>query len=369
MNSAFYYPYVHFKNRHWLKSALLYYDEIVRVASPGVNLDTAEEYRGFRGDPLLLKDVVELKAAGVIRDEAPTARQLTQTADTFIQFASESLMREEDRKQVLSGFHSANPEIRLNPANMAPELLELLRDTDLAPEMAKDSQGLIRVEAVTAVAYATLMATELAGKRDLVTDDPTYHRMLLRSSAAIPAEEPAEDEALRIAALAFESVGFSQGVSIGKILKFREKFASERDRFGAAVRKLAASVGREGTVESVESCASTMTDALEVLKDKLRSQEVAYAGAVFSVSAPAWVTAAWGLAATTPTVVGSMIAIALGLGSVKHFYDRRALRRESSYTYLLEVSKNFGYAEMAGLMVLPLPFGDVEYRTAACPSY
>jgi hypothetical protein len=81
MSSAFFYPYVHFKSRHWLKSAVLYYDEIVRIVAPNVNPDTAGEYSKLPVDPLIIDDIVKLKAAGFIRDEAPTSDQLTKTAE------------------------------------------------------------------------------------------------------------------------------------------------------------------------------------------------------------------------------------------------------------------------------------------------
>ena len=191
------------------------------------------------------------------------------------------------------------------------------------------------------------LANKIAGRRGLVTDSSVYQSLMYQPlSNAAALKQGRRDQELRLATAVFQTAiptGL-ESVPIDTLLKVQYDLVDQRKRFQdklAALAKSMESIGNEEELqEQVDAHARKLKDEQDELVDKLRSARLTFGTALFSVSAPAWVTSSWGLAATTmsPLVAGAVAVGVSGL-AIKSIFDQRAAKRTNAMTYVLNIRK------------------------------
>src|SRR2546429_2436741 len=176
-----YYPHIHFRSRRWLRSALLYYDQITRIVPAGMKPDSEEEYSRFTWDAeRLAYEVRELEAAGFIHNQAPDSESVTKAADEFLNFAAASLTDPARRRSVLPALHRRSPWLSVHPSKIDPGLVGVLHDLGLANKNMHDQYSDWAVDAATGVLYLMYLADKMSNGRPLITDNPRYQKLLFK---------------------------------------------------------------------------------------------------------------------------------------------------------------------------------------------
>ena len=340
--SAMYYPHIHFRSRKWLRSALLYYDDITRIVPDGMYPDTVDEYSRFSGDAeALAYEVGELTAVGFIRNQAPDDISVAGAADEFLSFAANSLTDPIRRRSVLPALKRHNPWLTVHPAKIDPGLVEILRELNLAQTNVSDRDGDWDIEAATAVLYLMYLANKMSQGRPLITDNAFYQKLLYS-----PATESDKQESTRkggaflLVAAAFEGVLPSnlENIPLKDLLQFREKHGAARGRFQSQIVSLAGSISAAKDEYELNQALSTQSsqiaDETGALVDKLKTHNLALATGLFTVSVPSYVLT---LAAHHPLLIAGAAAAAISATLMRFSLDRRITSQSSPYSYLLDL--------------------------------
>src|SRR5215467_5306884 len=160
MTSAMYYPHIHFRSRKWLRTALLHYDEIIRIVPEDYDPNSVEEYAKYTFEAEeLVTEVRELEAAGFIRNVAPDPSSVDITSSKFLDFVSKNLTDPRRRRGVLPLLRRRNPWLTLHPSKIDPGLAEILVELGLARKSVEYSPDDWDIEAATAVLYLMYLST------------------------------------------------------------------------------------------------------------------------------------------------------------------------------------------------------------------
>jgi hypothetical protein len=347
---ALFYPHIHFRSRRWLRSSLLYYDEISRIVPRGFNADTLDQYAAFSSDPEgILEDIRELQDAGFVRDEAPTTQVTRAVADEFFDFATNNLT-DPKRRAALMPQLSRRGSYTIHPDKVDPALLEILKELKLIHEGQRDSFSRLRIEPVTGGLYMLFLDNRKADKRPLVSDSSVFQSLLY---APIQRPPIGGDAGFRLAAAVFETVipNHLEDLPLDALLRLKEDYSSDRERFQMKISELAKAVqsaeDERELKDAIGYYQSQIANEVTSLKDKLRAAKVSSASSLFSVSIPAYFTADWGLGLKNPIALSAAGAVALSASVLKYVLDKKAIERESPCTYLLSVSKRLNAYQLA----------------------
>jgi hypothetical protein len=345
LTRALFYPHIHFRSRRWLRTALLYYDDISRIVPPGVEPDTLEAYREFSSEPTeLLDDVRMLQEARFLVDEHP--KNIGKAADEFLDFVVNSLTDCGKRRALFPALMrlARGRLFSIHPGKIDPYLIDRLRELNLAKDTRDLWHDAYNVEFATAVLYMGFLANQMSGNRQLVSDNPVYQSLIYRLGTGSTVTASQQDGEFRLAAAVFRAVTPEvERTPVQALLRLREQCAAERHRFQDKMAEFAKDIGSAKNQDDAENAvcrhASKISDEVETLKDKLRSSGIAYATSLFSVSVPSYLTAAWGFGVKSAAAIVAAGAVAISASTVKYCLDRRAAKRESPYTYLISTSK------------------------------
>jgi hypothetical protein len=180
---ALFYPYIHFRNREWLRTAMLYYDQVSRIVPPGVDFDKVRYYREFSTDgALLLEDIAALRANGFLVEDSPEP-YVASIASEFFDFAVEKLADEKKRAALVPRLAKRGDFYSVHRAKIDPTLSEMLVKLNLAREGRKrPSWSDLELEPVTGGLYMLFLARKMANHRNLVTDSPVYQSLLFQET-------------------------------------------------------------------------------------------------------------------------------------------------------------------------------------------
>jgi hypothetical protein len=370
---AMYYPHIHFRSREWLRSALFYYDRITRIVPKGIEPDTVDEYSQFSPDAEALSyEVRELTAAGFIRNQAPDQMSVSETADDFLAFASNSLTDPSRRESIFRSLNRRNPWLSVHPSKIDPGLLAIFNELDLAHKNASDRYGDWDIDAATGLLYLMYLANRMSAGRPLVTDNPRYQKLLYSyatNSNNPPLEKP--DGAFLLVAAAFESIIPSnlKDVPLRDLLKFRDNHCAERDRFANRIRSLAKDISAAKDDYELNLALNAQIAAIaeekNVLQDKLRSNNLAFATGLFTVSVPSYILS---VASHHPLVIAGAAIAAISSTLFKFALERKITLQSSPYTYLLDVERFLSPRRLASSLVTlnNIDDYDPDNRPAAC---
>lgn len=335
-----YYPHIHFRDRAWLRTALLHYDQLIRIVPEGYDPNKVEDYARFSAEAdELAAEVKQLESVGFIRNLAPNKDSVSYASNEFFDFAARNLDDPARRRAVLPLLHRRNPWITLPSSKIDPALAEVLCDLGLARRNEELVYGEWDLEAATGVLYLTYLTVRMADGRPLATDNARYQKLLYsRGRLANDDLYSAPDNEFMLASASFQSAlpGNLESIPLDKLLDFRDKHGAVRAAFQAEISKLAASMATARDEHELYSALSAQTEAIarqeSLLRDKLAFSFATFASAVFSVSVPSYIVP---LATGHPVALAAAGAAVISLAAYKYMLDRRVATASSPYAYLL----------------------------------
>ena len=243
---ALYYPFIEIPSEVWIKTAVLYWDTLSTIVPRSIR-----PYKsGISKD---LSDAGVLKA--LIVD--PDMPELDEIADDVIRY----IHTEEGQRALLIPRGASGDRIHDDKFSR-----RLLREIDrgayihvekFASELLYDMRHVfrksqrdawVRVPSTFASYYMTVLAFRLARTRGraLLTDQPAIEALATKASmgTVLPISPrlrmkiPTKVAEGLLATLALRTIRISPKTSVRKLLKFIEKYETERSKFRSAIRRL-----------------------------------------------------------------------------------------------------------------------------------
>ena len=333
--TALYYPHIQFYERRWLRTAALYHDHLGRIVPSGFSprYDDSPETRE------IYQDIWSLTEAGFIQDEDP-APFTAAVSNAFYELALANTDPER-RAKLLPVLPNADEPFTIYRQKLDPTLLQLMEDMKLARPL---NEYEIEADPICGVLYMRTLAEHMAAQRPLVTDDPVFEAMAYAPNPQ--GGEMAGDKGFLLANAIFRtSVPLDiEKVPRGDLLKFREDNQDARLAFYNEIRKMAGDLAKlrnpRQITSAVDHYANTVDAAVNRLESKLRLLNVACAPAVFGVSLPGWLTAAWGLGVTNPVSLFGTLGVVLAVVIVKSVGERKLVAGENTVGYVHYMRKH-----------------------------
>lgn len=396
LGSALYYPHIDIDDPQWLRSAVLYWDEVKTIAPSAVrkpykNKDSAILWQEGFLEPLrcdlspevldtLGRRVASLMDCGWHQDsisrEDPNAGVLIH-AEKF----GYEIRRNFDRAHIHPD--KLSPELRsiamqaglarMHGSKMSPYLRELMHELEfvsmhpgkISPHLFElmeragrhsDREGeWLLVDSQFAAAYMSALAALLAKESDLAALTNEDRAMGVNLHALLEDVKPSSGASKAGALVSFmmETIKVDPETKIEKLLKFRRQREPQLAELSAQFDDLSAKMGDCETDRELESEAkrvyvNKIRPKLEALKQELNdnSLQSVWEGVqrAVTVSVPAGGALAYFTGMTGATLLAAGAAIAVTDVSVKTHLARRKARRTSPFTYLLDVERKFGWA-------------------------
>jgi hypothetical protein len=362
---ALYYPHIHFQSRHWLRATILYYDHISRIVPEGLDADLRPYYAEFLRNPdPLLDDIAALKANGFLLEDSPE-RFVSKVAAEFFDFAMDNLTDPQRRASLVPQLATRRAFYSIHPAKIDAELAKILVELKLAHKKEGDSYSDLDIEPVTGGLYMLFLASQMAGRRNLVSDSSVYQSLLYQPIVK-PEKVGKGDREFRLATAVLRTAvpQYLESVPMDRLLQLRADLAQQRTRFQDKISALARDMEQledeQSIQEAIERHQRKIDDEHLELVDKIRSANLTFGTGLFAVSVPSWATAQWGMniASMTPLLAG-LGALAISGLVMKNIFDHRAARRTNPLSYLLSLREGLTPKSMAqNIITLNLSIAD-----------
>jgi len=326
---ALYFPYIHFADEDWLKTAALYYDSISRIVPYGY-------------DPRDSEFVTKLRTEGqFIRDLHPLDEKLF-IQDDFLLFAEECLADKSRRDELLSSLGSPlKPTVAVVHDNkFEVGVLYRLSELGLAQGPVDPNEEWHTMDPLTGAMYMTLLANRMAEVRGLplVTDDPPFQLLVRRFQRG--RRKGGGDFALgSLVIKAFMPADFG-GLTADQIISFRNRSELQRIRFYEAIREVSRKIrflpDPRAYEDQMRRQEALIRDAVADLELCFLNSSIAYVTALIGVSLPAWALDASTLSHSA--VVGVTVGSALVAGiSIQKALEWHRTRKNSPWSYVLSL--------------------------------
>jgi hypothetical protein len=326
---AAYYPHLEFGSTAWVKSALLYWDAIVRAKLPG---------SPPHDDP----EIHQLLEAGAIEEVAPDPRRrgaMAEIADRL-----EELIR-----ALGGGLPSGIPGMGVprgtspeREARVRAEIVEALRAHPLARKAFLETPDQAR--AVFFVVWIDIIAREKQFAP--VTDDPIFDAIKTYLDHDKITDDPknvteTDGHAIAQLSLPTPSLEAIAHLPVKRLLEIREKYAAQRRHFREQVQQQLTAIAKLSNREAIEAQLHAFRDSihddLEAAREAVKDAKVKERWTMLGISAPASLAAGVSIAAAASPVlgpIGGAGTLALGVTS---WYMRQRKGSSSPNNYLLSV--------------------------------
>jgi hypothetical protein len=338
---ALYYPHPEFPSSAWVKSALLYWEGIVRFVPLRLY--------GPRDDP----EIRELEAAGLVENVPPghlgplwtrTARVFARRVEDLLSSHGDDVLRS---LPPLSGLRGVAPDTLREAIETGAHQME-------AQGFAIAARAL-RTEPLSALGlYFTAVADVVAHERCLapVTDDPTFDAIttyLDNARVEQKQENISPAEALEVAQL-FIPTPSAEAVAalpVARLLEIRRKYAQQRRSFREKVQAHASAIAHLPTLEAVRdhmsAFAREIQEDVDAAREAMREANVKDRWALLGISAPASIAAGIQLAGASTPLLGPVgTAGSLALAVTSWVMQKRKSERNPAQHYLLLVERAVG---------------------------
>lgn len=399
LGSALYYPHIDIDDPQWLRSAVLYWDEIKTIAPSAVrkpykNKDTRILWKEGFLEPLrcdlnsevldtLGRRVVSLMDRGLLRNDFPHRDPnagVLMHAEKFGHEIRSTFDRAHIHPEKLS------PELRsiamqaglasMHRSKMSPYLRELMRELEyvsmhpgrMSPDMFylvnrlarnsdHDGEWLL-VDGQFASVYMSALAALLAKESDLAALTNEDRSMGVNLHTLLEDVKPSSgtNKAGALVSFMMETIKVDPDTKIENLLNFRRQRENQLAELSAQFDDLSAKMGNCETDKELADQArnvykNKIRPKLEALKQELNdnSFQSVWEGVqrAVTVSVPAGGALAYFTGVTGATLLAAGAAIAVTDVSVKTHLARRKARRASPFTYLLDVERKFGSHQFA----------------------
>jgi hypothetical protein len=328
-SKALYYPNLEFKSTAWVKSALLYWDTIVRVRSSG---------SAPRDDP----EIQELTAAGLIEEAwvEPLRRQFTPEFGKHV-----------DR--LVRGHHGRLPPglPRMKPAlGDTPELIRKVREQvydDLHDyPVARDALWNGDEDQARSLFWTFFFGkhAKLLGLAP-ATDEPMFQAIATFFAEEGITADPsrltqADGSAIAQLCLPAPSIEAIAELPVRRLVEIRQKYAAARGRFRGKVQAQLEAIGELPSSEAIErhlrAFQREIHDDLEASREAVKDSKAKDHWTMLGISAPASLAAGAAIAGGVAVIpAAEMGTLALGLTS--YFVHRQAEKKAAEPHYLLSL--------------------------------
>ncbi len=338
-SKALYYPHAEFGSAAWVKSALLYWEGVVRFV-PAVGAPP-------RDDP----ELRELADAGLIENLAPgprgpfwsrATRAFAEQLEELLRSHGEDLLRS---MPALRGVRGVAPDLMDEGVESLVHELEALG----CPIAARAA----RAPAAMGL-YATAIASVVARERRVapMTDDPIFDAITTHIDEATitkDARDMVPAEALAAAQL-FIPVPSLEAVAplpVWRLLEIRRKYATQRRAFREKVQAHASAIAQLPSAEAVRdhmrSFANEIEEDVDAAREAMKEAKVKDRWALLGVSASASLNAGISIAGASAPVLGPLGGTgSLALAVTGWLLQKRNAGQDPGRHYLLSLQTSVG---------------------------
>jgi hypothetical protein len=327
---AAYYPHFEFGSTAWVKSALLFWEGLVRSRPPGSALND---------DP----ELEELIAAGLIEnvDPAPIQRELMPQVGPRL----ERLIRNRGGhlSPGLPGVQCIRGAPREWEDHARAELLESLRDYPLARKAVLDAPDQARALIFTVGAEVVARERRVAP----VTDDPTFAAIThyFRSDGITddPAIASSPDwEEIAALCLPIPSLEALAQLPVKRLLEIRKTYTAQRRHFRQTVQARVADIVQLETPEAVDEYLRALREEIrgdmEAAREAVQGAKVKERWSLLAIGTPMSVSFGMAAASGAPAILAAIEGCgAVALGITRWFTQKNLTEAGPESSYLLSL--------------------------------
>ena len=397
-NTTLYYPWIDIHNDSWVKTAILYWDNINTIVPHGLT------------SPYNSEVATILEQENILRPfrVAPSSREVTEASDIAMQyFSTPEGMKILTSNDEYSRMHPSKLSYQLKQTlgldrgqvhsnKMSHKLMEVIGSARV------DDNGFVDVNSKFSAYYMSALANRVAKHNNLSTvadsqiynqfntkltidgytpnNDRTYIKCpncqevfdkftqeTIKNTGECPScrsniyyflnnehdrfrpyrAEPRHLVDGMLAELVIESIYIPNSVPIDKILKFRSDYSEELSSFRGALREITQSVLNNGEVDDIRALKQQVSVAykdgvkpkIKSLKSQLKGAKVNYILSDFTISGMASIlgtTLASSGIGTTALLAGAGVSI--GIRSLMYMQEQENLR-SNPYSYVLSMER------------------------------
>lgn len=356
---ALYYPTIDIPEENWLKSAILYWDEIQTIVPTSIK----NPYQNRLTQTLNDKGIL---TAFEINPDNKLVEGLSDTVMKYINEASNFLLNE-NSESVSIHTEKLPREFRLHPEKLPYEIRHLI-------ERNIDDEGWFRTNSEFGSFYMSLLANKICEDKSfaLLTDNSIASNLTEQARLDNRVQfgerdyyRPNERTTLNLSQglltnLIVKGVKLAPNTSVEKIIEFKNNHKDELGQFRTNLLKLVNNVNKESSLDAIKQQVS------DIYKDEflpgLNNLEKALDGSQikwFSESILKVALISTGATAFLPEMLGLTIPEALFAGAgisviatkIMFNQDKAEKIRTSPYSYLMSVEKELNKSSMKNIIL------------------
>lgn len=397
LGSALYYPHIDIHDPQWLRSAILFWDEIKTIVpraikTPYQHKDTRICWQEGFLEPLRcdlhpeLLDTLGKRVVGLMDNDsfqrglASDSMQGDPNSTTLIHADKVGMDIRHQFRMAHIHPDKLSPELRalamraglarMHAEKLSPELRELFDEIEFVgihpSKMSSHLQNLIRrvtqprdndgewmlVDNRFAEVYMSALAALLAKETDLAALTNEESSMGVNLHTLLDDVKPSSQSDKKGALVSFimEALRVDPETKVQKLLRFRRERANQLAELTAQFDDLSSKISncdsaKELKVKTRETYVIKIKPKLDALKDELADSSIqsVWEGIqrAVTISVPAGGALAYFSGLTGTTLLAAGAAIAVTDVAVKTHLAHKKARRASPYTYLLDVERKF----------------------------
>lgn len=350
---ALYYPWIEIRDEHWLRTACLYWDKICTIVPSSIE----RPYESRVSKELLDAGILEPLR---VNSDSPEIRAVEPDLATYLDSQEAGTLLQQ------GALARPKPQYDVDAYNRVRHLSRL--HPDKASEAMRREfvgvDGWLHLDSEFTHFYMTLLATRLAQNRGLglLTSSSSADQLAnsarrgnlaygplveqMRETGRMP--RPMIEGTMVDLLLGGPIVG--RAVSIKKLVEFRRKHADELGRLRSELGKLASSVPEGTSIQGIRQhvrdvVANEVLPAVNDLRAALKGNlaknlSEGLLKASFLSAAPTSALVVGGLAVPTALALGA--GISLVATGVMMATERDRIKRESAFSYILSIERQFG---------------------------
>lgn len=396
-NTTLYYPWIDIHDDSWVKTAILYWDNINTIVPNGLR------------SPYNSKVATILEQENILRPfrVTPSSREVTEASDIAMQYFSTP----EGMKILTSGDEYS----RIHPSKLSYQLQQTLglnrgqvhtnkmshKLMEIIGSARVDNDGFVDVDSKFSAYYMSALANRVAKYNNLstVADSQIYNQF--NTKLTIEGYTPYSDrtyikcphckevfdkftqETIKntgecpccgenifyflnnrddrfrpfradprhlvdgmLAELVIESIYIPNSVSIDKVLKFRSDYSDELSSFRGALREITQSVLNYGEVDDIRALKQQVGVAykdevkpkIKSLKSQLKGAKINYILSDFTISGMASILATTLTSGIGTTALLAGAGVSIGVRSLMYMQEQENLRT-NPYSYVLSMER------------------------------
>lgn len=349
---ALYYPTIDIPEESWLKSAILYWDEIQTIVPSSFDKPYSNKTSQTLADSGLLKPFKVSPDLRLVED-------LTETVLKYLSEASNFLISpnsEENNTRIHT--EKLPREFRMHPEKLPHEIRHLI-------ERNIDDEGWFRGSREFGAFYMSLLANKVCENFGLalLTDNPIAANLTEQARLDNKVEmgdnyryghyRRNERTTLHFAEgvltnMVIQGIKISPDNSIEKIIKFKENHGDELGLFKSNITKLVKDINKEAPLDAVQQQVSDIykndfLPSVHNLKKALDGSQIKWFGETFlkvsviSTGATAFLPAMFGLTIQQALIAG--VGISVIASKAMFNQDKSEKIRNNPFSYVLSVQK------------------------------